>query len=83
MPSHMKSGDPVLHIESSWDSLIKSRDFNVWVINNSLKAYLEPRISDPDIDLRSRLVQLIGSLFSEENRGRFGVEHQEAYNFIM
>jgi hypothetical protein len=52
-------------------------------INGFVKGDLEPVSRTPDIGLRSHLVELIRRLFSEENRGRFGVVHQAAYNFIM
>jgi hypothetical protein len=52
-------------------------------INGFVKGDLEPVSRTPDIGLRNHLVELIRRLFSEENRGRFGVVHQAAYNFIM
>jgi hypothetical protein len=83
MPSHMKSGKPVLRIEPSWSYLTKRKDFTTRGINDFVKGDLEPVSRTPDIGLRSHLVELIRRLFSEENRGRFGVVHQAAYNFIM
>ena len=79
----MKSGDPVLHIEPSRSSLIKSRDFTTRGINVFVKGDLETGIRIPDIGLRGHLVKLIGSLFSEENRGKFGGVHHAAYNFMI
>ena len=83
MPSDMKFGDPLLRIEPSWSSLIKRRDFAAKGINDFVKGHLELGIRTPDIGLRNHLVELIGSLFSEGNGGRFGFVHQAAYNFIM
>ena len=73
----------MLRIEPSWSSLIKMRGIAARGINDFVKGDLELGTRTPDIGLNSHLIELIGSLFSEGNRGRFGFVHQAAYNFIM